>query len=54
MSEKVKDLVCGMEFDKNMAIGTFDYKGRKYYFCSPGCRDKFVQDPEKTIDQGEK
>lgn len=54
MAEKVKDLVCGMEFDQETASGTYEYKGRTYYFCSLGCRDKFADDPEKYIQHEEK
>ena len=50
MKEKVKDLICGMEFDKNSASTSFEYKGQTYYFCSLGCRDKFVKDPDRYID----
>lgn len=49
MAEKVRDLVCGMEFDKDTASGTFEYQGETFYFCSPGCREKFAADPEKYI-----
>jgi Cu+-exporting ATPase len=52
MEEKVQDLVCGMEFEKDKASATFDYKGKTYYFCHPSCRDKFAQDPEKYIGPG--
>lgn len=49
MAEKVKDLVCGMEFDKDTASGTFEYKRKTYYFCSLGCREKFAKEPGKYI-----
>ncbi len=49
MSEKVKDLVCGMEIDKDTAAATYEHKGKTYYFCNLGCRDKFAQDPEKYV-----
>ncbi len=49
MEERVQDLVCGMEFDKDTASGTFEYKGKTYYFCSLGCRDKFAKEPERYI-----
>jgi YHS domain-containing protein len=26
-----------------------EYKGKKVYFCCPGCEDKFKADPEKYI-----
>lgn len=53
MAEKVKDLVCGMEIDKDNAVAAYEYKGKVYYFCNLGCKDKFVQDPEKYIAQEE-
>ncbi len=49
MSEKIKDLICGMEFDKDTASGKTEYMGKMYYFCSPGCREKFLQDAEKYV-----
>lgn len=54
MAERVKDLICGMEFDKDTASGTFEYKGKTYYFCSLGCRDKFVKEPDKYAAHEEK
>ncbi len=47
MGKKVKDLVCGMEFDRDTASGTFEFNGKIYYFCSTGCRDHFEKNPEK-------
>lgn len=26
-----------------------EYKGEKVYFCCPGCKEKFEEDPEKYI-----
>lgn len=49
MAEKVKDLVCGMEFDRESASGNLEYEGKIYYFCSLGCRDKFAYKPEKYV-----
>jgi Cu+-exporting ATPase len=53
MTEKVKDLVCGMEIDRDSAAATYEYKGKTYYFCNPGCRDTFARDPEKYVPQEE-
>ena len=40
------DPVCKMEVDtKNPPGGTFDYDGDTYYFCGPGCRLNFEEDP---------
>lgn len=49
MADKVKDLVCGMEVDKETANGTFEYKGKTYYFCSLSCRDEFAKEPDKYM-----
>lgn len=39
-----KDPVCGMELeDSNVS---FEYKDKKYFFCSEGCCDKFKDSPE--------
>jgi YHS domain-containing protein len=42
-----KDPVCGMQVDKEKAAGTSMYQGKTYYFCSPGCRDKFEKNPQQ-------
>jgi YHS domain-containing protein len=26
-----------------------EYKGKKVYFCCPGCKDKFTADPDKYL-----
>ena len=52
-SEKVKDPVCGMEIEKSKAAATAEYKGKTYYFCMTGCKDKFLKDPAKYIKDGD-
>lgn len=42
----VKDPVCNMDVDSAKARGSAEYKGRTYYFCSPGCVTRFKADPE--------
>ncbi len=44
-----KDFVCGMEVDERKAGASYDYKGQTYYFCAPGCKDRFVKSPEDFI-----
>jgi Cu+-exporting ATPase len=44
----VGDPVCGMTVDPSRAPSA-DHGGATYYFCSPGCRDKFIADPEKYL-----
>ncbi len=41
-----KDPVCGMTVDPRNAAGFYEYKGKTYFFCSIGCREKFKADPE--------
>jgi Cu+-exporting ATPase len=46
---KVRDPVCGMTFEPGKAAGEWEYRGRKYYFCNPGCLEKFRRDPEHYL-----
>ena len=32
--------------------GQSDYQGATYYFCAPGCKVAFDQDPEKYLQAG--
>ncbi len=51
MSERVKDLVCGMMVDPATARGgSYEYKGTTYHFCNPRCNDRFKAEPEKFLD----
>jgi len=43
------DLVCKMEVEESKAAATSEYKGKKYYFCSVGCKKAFDQNPEKYL-----
>ena len=46
MSNKVTDVVCEMELDETHVKESLLYSGRKYYFCSVGCRAEFERHPE--------
>jgi Cu+-exporting ATPase len=46
---KVQDPVCGMSVDPQAARGKEEYWGRTYYFCSPGCAEKFRTDPLRYL-----
>jgi Cu+-exporting ATPase len=48
----VKDPVCGMEVDLRTAKHAAEAGEKTYYFCSEGCKTKFVADPMSYI--GEK
>jgi Cu+-exporting ATPase len=43
------DPVCGMTVDPHTAKHRAEHRGHPYYFCSAGCRTKFVADPEKYL-----
>jgi len=43
------DPVCKMQVDEKNAPATSIYKGKKYYFCAPGCKRAFDKDPEKFL-----
>lgn len=42
----VKDPVCGMMIDEKTAAGKSEYQGTTYYFCAPGCKQRFDQNPQ--------
>ena len=43
------DPVCKMEINEKEAAATYEYKGKTYYFCAVGYRDKFSQKPRKFL-----
>jgi Cu+-exporting ATPase len=48
-AHKAKDPVCGMWVDPHSTQHRAEFSGRPYYFCSAGCRAKFLADPEKYL-----
>jgi P-type Cu+ transporter len=48
------DPVCGMKVDPHTAKHRAEYGGRPYYFCSAGCREKFLTDPERYLKSSDK
>ncbi len=44
-----KDPVCGMEVDEKKAKYVTEYGGKKYFFCSAGCRERFEKNPEDFL-----
>ncbi len=50
---QAKDVVCGMTVDTEAAAATAEYRGGIYYFCAPGCKTAFEQDPEKYLKEGQ-
>jgi Cu+-exporting ATPase len=50
----VIDPVCGMTVDPHKTPHRTEYAGHPYYFCSAGCRSKFVADPARYLGEVEK
>ncbi len=47
-----KDPVCGMEVDEKTAPAKSEHMGRTYYFCAPGCKKVFDENPTKYTGGG--
>ena len=41
----VTDPVCKMTIEESKAAGKSEYFGKTYYFCAPGCKAQFDQNP---------
>lgn len=48
---EVIDPVCGMTVQAIASNRPFDYQDRTYYFCAPGCRTAFANDPVSFTQQ---
>lgn len=48
-STTVHDPVCHMDINPATAAGRTEHEGREYFFCSPGCKLDFDNDPEAVI-----
>jgi YHS domain-containing protein len=49
-----KDPVCGMQVERQEATSkglTSEYEGQTYYFCAPGCKQQFDQNPQRYVSQ---
>ncbi len=42
-----KDPVCKMEVEESTAAAKSEHMGKTYYFCSPGCKKAFDENPTK-------
>ncbi len=49
MTNRPIDPVCGMHVDPASAAGQSEYQGKRYYFCSPGCKQEFDSDPARFL-----
>ncbi len=43
------DPVCHMTVEKETARATSEHEGETFYFCAPGCKHMFDEDPPKYI-----
>lgn len=43
------DPVCKMEVDETTAKWKTEYRGKTYYFCAPGCKKAFEENPYKYV-----
>ena len=43
------DPVCGMKVEVATAKHVAEHEGRKYYFCNPRCREKFLAKPDQFL-----
>jgi P-type Cu+ transporter len=49
MAELVQDPVCHMKVDPAKARAQAEHQGETYYFCCPGCAQKFQAEPERYL-----
>lgn len=45
------DPVCKMEVEEATAQWTSEYEGKTYYFCAPGCKASFDENPEQYVSE---
>ena len=48
-TSETRDPVCGMKVDPATAKHKAEHAGETYYFCSGGCREKFVAEPARYL-----
>jgi P-type Cu+ transporter len=53
-ADGVRDPVCGMTVDPHKTPHRAEYAGHPYYFCSAGCRTKFLADPARYLGETKK
>jgi len=52
--QSLQDPVCGMLVDEKTAAGHVSHEGINYYFCGPGCVEKFKANPRQYSEPSEK
>lgn len=51
MSKIANDPVCEMEVDVEDPPASYEYEGCTYYFCAPGCKKRFKENPEEYLEK---
>lgn len=49
ISSEAKDPICGMMVEKSKAKHNTEFRGKTFYFCCAGCKQKFEQSPERYL-----
>jgi uncharacterized membrane protein YraQ (UPF0718 family)/YHS domain-containing protein len=49
MRSGARDPVCGMTVNRKNALST-EWNGTTYYFCGPGCKERFEADPARYVE----
>jgi len=49
----IKDPICGMDIDKEVAKESVEHMGQTFYFCSSVCKEKFEKEPMKYMGKQE-
>jgi len=44
-----KDPVCGMSVDPARTAAMHEHEGKKYFFCSTGCEERFEKEPSRFL-----
>src|ERR1700730_10200363 len=47
-----RDPVCGMSVIPERAAAVVEHDGRRFYFCSKSCAEKFRQSPQQYLGDG--
>lgn len=48
------DPICKMDVDEKTAKWVSEYKGKKYYFCAPGCKKPSKKIQKSTLKNNKK
>jgi Cu+-exporting ATPase len=43
------DPVCHMQVEEDSAAGVSEHQGKRYYFCSRGCKERFDRNPGQYL-----